>query len=163
MRYARQPHARSCGPTAILNALKWAGRPATLKREYPILRAECKCTNGTWRYIFDRVIRKHAKGLFTVERRALPTYSQLRRLCRSGHAFVLAYMNVGWQDAHYAFYFPSAGKLYAVNEHDKCATVALCSKRQLMGALRRLHVPGRCIDAHNPIGCYPVAWLLRKS
>lgn len=45
-RYVRQPEEYACGPTAVLNALKWAGVPATIKYDFGLIADMCEYERG---------------------------------------------------------------------------------------------------------------------
>jgi hypothetical protein len=59
-KYARQLDDFSCGPVAVLNALKWVGYDANYKRDHKRLVKLCRCTkDGTHDEGFDRAIRNY--------------------------------------------------------------------------------------------------------
>lgn len=43
VRYARQTSNSNCGPFALLNAIKWAGDRATIRRDIGVLSTLCLC------------------------------------------------------------------------------------------------------------------------
>lgn len=45
MKYIKQRHSAACGATAIVNALKWAGEPASLRDTYKRVRDVCEETD----------------------------------------------------------------------------------------------------------------------
>lgn len=63
-KYTRQHDQFNCGPVALLNALKWAGYPYTLK-DLPRLSRLCKCKpgdlGGTLTCDFDRALRRYKR------------------------------------------------------------------------------------------------------
>lgn len=59
IRYVRQRNQYSCGPVAVLNAMKWAGMPVTAKDHLKWVSEECKADRtGTWISDVDHFLRK---------------------------------------------------------------------------------------------------------
>lgn len=101
MRYVKQPDSYSCGPTAILNAMKWAGIDATSRNHLPYLQFSCRTidletpddseNHGTLDSDFDRVLRYVGRGIFRVQKKKRPTVELLRRRLKNGEAIALVY------------------------------------------------------------------------
>lgn len=87
-RYVRQRDLISCGPLAILNALKWAGIRATVGRDYKRLRRLTGVTAsyGTTSFDMDRVLFK-TRGLM-VRRARKNTMRELQKHLEKGGAVV---------------------------------------------------------------------------
>jgi len=103
-RYARQRNRYSCGPIAIINALKWAGKPASLAKYFDRFRRWCKCGYyerqirqyvGTHRRNFDAALRRAGRNLFRVRYLAQPRLEQIDRHLEAGGAVILNYY---WRD-----------------------------------------------------------------
>jgi hypothetical protein len=67
--YTKQRDNFRCGPIAILNALRWAGKRVSYEYVYELAeRCGCNPGAGTKHWNFDKVLRKEGKGLFRVHR-----------------------------------------------------------------------------------------------
>jgi hypothetical protein len=64
IRYARQPTKSSCGPTAIINAIKWAGYKCSIKSHHTFLSRLCNTNaeDGTEALDFSRALKKLVVG-----------------------------------------------------------------------------------------------------
>lgn len=98
-RFARQPHDYSCGPTAILNAMKWVGIPASLRCDYNTLVDLCEAEpNGTAIPAFDRVLRENVESHAFVRRKYRPTLREVEKWIKDPACIVaLCY----WHDNSY--------------------------------------------------------------
>lgn len=131
MRYARQPDKYSCGPTAILNAMKWAGLDATSRNHLPYLQFSCRTidlqhpedfdSNGTLDSDFDRVLRYVGSGVFRVRRKKFPSAKELKKHLKKGGAVAICYH---WEEAgqsgeHFCFLAGfERGFFVVINDHD---------------------------------------------
>ena len=61
MKYTRQRDSRGCGPTAIINTIKWIGYPVSYNKLYPHLLALCKTTKDEGTKVID--LKKALKEL----------------------------------------------------------------------------------------------------
>lgn len=104
-RFAKQPHDYSCGPTAILNTMKWVGYPATIKYEYTDLVEMCDADpDGTDIPVFDRVLREHVGQNAWIKRRYRPKFSDVERWIKDPTQIViLCYWHTPSEDSdgHY--------------------------------------------------------------
>ena len=104
-RFAKQPHYYSCGPTAILNAMKWVGYPAAIKYEYADLVDICNADpNGTNIPVFDRVLREHVGRSAWIKRRYRPKFSDVERWIKDPiQIVILCYWHTSsdYSDGHY--------------------------------------------------------------
>jgi hypothetical protein len=127
-KYIRQPDSYSCGPTAILNALKWAGLDVTLQ-EFPLLQFSCRTVDpdsndiedhGTLDHDFDRVLRWSGKKVLKVRRRKNPSFKDIYIHVKSGGAICLGYF---WREKkqggeHFCFISGMRrGLFHVVNDH----------------------------------------------
>lgn len=164
MKYCRQPDNYSCGPTAIINAMKWAGMDASLKSHLPFLQFGChtidlECpdpeNNGTTDWDFDRVLRYVAKGTFTVNRKKKPSFKELKAHLEKGHAACMSYH---WEENnqigdHFCFIEKlERGLFVCVNDHNAANenTVTYRSDKTIQKWLKKGDE-------------YPFIWLLRIS
>ncbi|MCI0527014.1 MAG: hypothetical protein L0Y56_06105 [Nitrospira sp.] len=92
-RYTKQRDRYSCGPIAIINALRWAGEPASYER-LSRLQALCdtKPGEGTMHSPFDRALRMMSGSVFSVQRVYRPKLRAMERHLRKGGAIV-----INWQ------------------------------------------------------------------
>jgi hypothetical protein len=154
MRYLRQPDRYSCGPTAIINAMKWAGLDATSRDYLPYLQFSCRTIdlqnptdadlNGTMDHDFDRVLRYVGKDVFKIKRRRSPSLPEIIRHLKRGGAVALSYF---WQESgqeglHFCFISGmDRGSFVCVNDHDapNTATIRKRSRKTLKKWLRKAH------------------------
>lgn len=114
-RYVLQSDRYSCGPIAILNALKWAGQKINKFELLPFLQFACRTIdleypedfdlNGTHDSDFERVLRYTGKGMFFIKRPKILTVKQLKLHLKRGGALAFSYY---WKDGadggeHWAF------------------------------------------------------------
>jgi len=58
----------SCGPIAILNAAKWAGKSLTLKKDFQRIKCLTKCNkSGSLPFNIDIALQKELKGFAYIE------------------------------------------------------------------------------------------------
>lgn len=92
MRYLRQRKSYTCGPIAILNAIRWAGGVARYDMiEDYIERCRCVPPWGTKHNAFERVLREEGEGLFKVRRVYRPTIPQITAHLLNDGAVILNY------------------------------------------------------------------------
>lgn len=131
MRYARQPDKYSCGPTAILNALKWAGEDVSTKEHLPFLQFGCRTIdlehphdidlNGTTDDDFDRVLRYVAKGMFRIRKVNHRSVAKMKAHLARGGAICFSYYwaEDGQSGHHFAFIEKlDRGQFVIVNDHN---------------------------------------------
>lgn len=70
VRYVRQPTQSSCGPTAIINSIKWVGYRSSLKLHHTFLTKFCNTTReeGTDPSDFGRALKKMLEGSGSLKR-----------------------------------------------------------------------------------------------
>lgn len=149
MGYIVQDDDYSCGPTAIINSLVWAGISVS-KEDLDLYRFSCRTIdpefpkdwdlNGTTDADLDRVLRYAGKGRFRVKRTRRPTVPMLIRHLQKGGAFVLSYFwKEGVQSGHH-FAFVSEmnrGCFAVINDHAKDGIVTLRTQQTLRKWLKR--------------------------
>jgi hypothetical protein len=94
VRYAAQPYKYSCGPTAIINAVKWTGARFTLRQNHTFISRLCESTYefGTVEHLFERALRKIISPAAGVWRRPRPSAKEIiRHVSRPDGAVVLLY------------------------------------------------------------------------
>lgn len=85
MTYLKQRDRFRCGPIAIFNALRWAGKAVSYKKDIKRLSKLCKCEppKGTTFRPFISTLRKEGKHLFTVKQLTNPTIRDFDRGLRN--------------------------------------------------------------------------------
>lgn len=119
-RYCKQRDQYRCGPIAILNALKWAGKKVTYKKHIERLTRECKCKapKGTWWFDITRVLRKYGFSIY--KRRVLSAKEIKKHLSNGGAIIVNAYWDRKKNQRHFFLLLSNEGK-------DWCKAVNLFS------------------------------------
>lgn len=121
-RFIRQRDDYSCGPTAVLNAAKWAGLRYTY-RDLDYLRTLCRTVpeHGTGDQDLENGLRQTLKPVATVQRGGRMTHLQaIRFLENPHHAMVLMYQWKTGQETegHYIFAFGDGKRrIFLVNAH----------------------------------------------
>jgi hypothetical protein len=160
-RYLRQRDTYSCGPIAILNALKWAGASKTGK-SIRTLRKDAKCNypDGTYSVDFNRALRKKGKRFFSTKWVASSLTKVVAQL-RAGNAVLLSFTLSDWyrldgdRAAHYALLLPTSKneKKFRVVNLWRSETVCVIQRRKLREMLKR---------RKSGSGWYPRVWYLKK-
>lgn len=114
MRFIKQKDQYSCGPIAIMNALKWAGLHTTYKTHFYKIKSLCKTTIlwGTTPDNMTTTLLKHSKYLsFTTK--SLVTLKEIDKHLNAGGAVILEYWfkdeGMNLYDGHYVFIFRERG------------------------------------------------------
>ena len=108
MRFIRQRDDHSCGPVAIINALKWAGVPVTYRTHFRRIKRLCRTTQdwGTRREDMSKALARYGLAL-RYEVRSLVTLQEMEKHLLSGSALILEYwFREGEKyDGHYVFIY----------------------------------------------------------
>jgi hypothetical protein len=106
-RFTKQYDSYTCGPAAVINALKWAGEQVSYRATKKSLCARMKCWSdgGTRPSDLDTSLRKIGKKRFSVSRRDKFSISSLEKHLRKDDcSIVVRYI---WPDTehvgHYVF------------------------------------------------------------
>lgn len=107
----KQRNYFSCGPVALLNALKWRGDKATYDSHYKKLVKECKTTrDGTESAHFEKILGRY-KFEFTKSR----LYKDVQVHMRNGGAMILSHLD-SENDWHFSFWYDyRLRKFYGAN------------------------------------------------
>lgn len=158
VRYIRQPDSYGCGPTAIINALKWAGFRATLKKHYRSLVVRCKAKDpdghefsGTTPKNFQNALKYTGRNLLKIKHLTHPSLKEISQELNNGKAVVILHFNQNDHgSSHYTLLIGKLGKDFiAVNAFHGCKTVAQISDKIIKTWTRR---------KEN----MPMAWVLEK-
>ena len=158
IRYTKQPDNYGCGPIAILNALKWAGKRATLATHYKALVRRCKSKdpdghefNGTTAQNFQDTLKYVSQKSFTVEKVHQPGINRIRKELSKDKAVALLHLNPDGT-SHYTLIIGLHGKeaFLAVNAFEDTSTVTVISKKIMkFWTVKRKYLP--------------MAWILTKA
>ena len=103
IRYCKQPDDFSCGPVAIINAMKWRGQRASVRTHLKMLRKQCKTDrDGTFTERMDKVLRQYVSGVEHIDGPSLKLFNKYIDL---GHAVIISYAytrNDGVEEGHFA-------------------------------------------------------------
>lgn len=165
--YCTQHDYYSCGPTAILNALKWVGIPAaTVKKSHRFLCDICYTTGkGTFPQEIDRVLRFLAPiHDFSVVRLKNPNIRSItRELIRPDRSIIFNYYR------HYSFWPTTDGTWYfGVNDHcddgrrDACMIRVSALPRKEFKKYLRKSCPDWRPDWRPDDYCYPQVWVITR-
>lgn len=162
----RQPRSYSCGPTAIINAAKWAGFRCSLKRHHDLIASLCYSTfdMGTEEHHLDRVLRRMLSGTVTIRKRYRPTLQMLREhLSSPDRAVVLLYWRPGPGhhhrynrhaiEGHYTLITQFDGQHATLINDEVFTTIVKTDRRSF-----REKISFNRRSRHYP----PMVWLLRK-
>lgn len=165
-RYLKQYDTYSCGPTAILNALKWAGVAISYRSHYKRVARGCRVMEGSYRERgtlsadLDRTIRELGSGYFSIRKVRSCTIQQLTDHLQNGGAAVLAHLEgdlyAGQEnvEGHFSFWFDSNGDYFTgANDGGPDATIVRTRAEMVRKMRRRKHAGDQ----------YPEVWLLTKN
>lgn len=149
-RYLRQPHATTCGPTVVVNAIKWAGGRAN-RRTYDFYRGMCASPGslgGTYMPDFKRALAFASQGLFNYEEGPCSIRRVARHLARGGaviarydwDAFTLSHPGPSrsgrLHGAHFTLVIGGDGETFTLVNNDRRKTLKRVSRRTLKAYLR---------------------------
>jgi hypothetical protein len=91
-KYCKQRNKMDCGPTAVLNALKWAGYSHTLKKDYAKIKKQCKFDEVSGSEFLDlkETLEKYKK--IRVKRIRSYSLRNLDKIIDEGKSFILLYV-----------------------------------------------------------------------
>lgn len=103
IRYCKQQDNFSCGPVAIINAMKWRGMKASMDTHLGVLKKLCGTDkNGTYPDDMGRVLKKFVPGVEHIE---APPINLVDKYLDLGKAFIISYAYVksgGEEEGHFA-------------------------------------------------------------
>jgi len=119
--YVKQHDNYSCGPVAIINLCKWAGKNVSYKNDFAKITKMCKCKspNGTFPENFNKCLRKCLKKCTKIQEVIKPSMKQINKHLLCNQALVLRY-EVKPLHNHFILIVPSNGKTFTcINDGDK--------------------------------------------
>ena len=155
-RYVRQRDKYSCGPIAIINAIKWAGGHATVKKDHKRLVRTTNCSvmpKGVFRSNFDRVLRHEGRWIIKVTRRLRPGIKAIEEHVRKDDCVTIVNncflgQETGELYAHFTLYVdasPSGKTFTCVNYFREGPAVAQFRRSTIIGDLRSHFVDFPCV------------------
>lgn len=163
MRYVRQPDKYSCGPTAIINAVKWAGKKMSLSNHKKLVK-ECHTTYemGTHEIDFSASLKKNLKKIASIKFRKKALYKDVISHLNNDSAIILLYWKKmqGYTkknqniEAHYTLVFLNENKeTVYIND-----SLELTSMILPKSTLRK-----RLIFMKNDKVNFPCVWFIKKN
>ena len=114
VKYVKQQDRFRCGPVAIINAMRWAGKDVSYKKAIPRLTTSCKCKSpkGTKFRPFIKTLRKEGKRLFKIRSIVEPLFCEIEDALLEGDAVVWNFK--GQFGRHYALIVDMKKKTFGV-------------------------------------------------
>lgn len=113
VKYLKQQDYVSCGPVAIINAMKWKGIRATRESHLKKIKKECRCDRyGTYPEDMAKVLKKYIPS---AEHIYEPSIRLLDNILDLGLAAIIGYSylrNDKVEEAHYVFCIGRTEKYY---------------------------------------------------
>jgi hypothetical protein len=145
-RYLKQWDYISCGPVAIINAMKWRGMKVSRRSHFKKLKRKCKCNHrdgGTYKHDLTRALRNY---LSNVKCKVQESINTLDRHLDSGGAVIIAYdyiRNDDVREGHYVFCIGKTKHYYTL-VNDVCTkngellpnTISKKSRKNMVKMLR---------------------------
>ncbi|MFA5024119.1 MAG: C39 family peptidase [Patescibacteria group bacterium] len=144
IRYVKQRDEYSCGPIAILNAMKWLGKPVTYK-DLARLKDICCCRspNGTWPKVISVVLKiLKIKYLY----KAKPSIKEIdKHLDDGGSILLVHYYNI--TRGHYVLCIGKTEKYYTLINDGMNNTITRCHKNTMK---KMLHTKHKTLRQYGP-------------
>lgn len=161
--YATQHDYYSCGPVAILNALKWVGVRATMKNMHSELCNMCYTSKGDYGGTFpqeiDRVLRIYSRfhDFKVLRLRKIGIKRVTELLLHPNQSIILNYYR------HYSFWPTTDGKWYfGINDHrgdsHRMIRVSAMPRNEFRKYLRKSHP-----DWRPNCYYYPQIWMIKRN
>lgn len=141
-RYVRQRNNYSCGPVALLNALKWAGRKCSYK-DLCAIQAQCRTTKQGTPFLDMVYAARLYKGDFSVVARHHVTLAKIDAHLKNGGIVILGSVSTlrSADNYHYFLITEKVGlkheSSYRAVNFDKRATLRLVSSKLIKEGMRR--------------------------
>jgi hypothetical protein len=161
IRYTKQRGKNLCGPTAILNLMKWAGARVSWKKDIELCMSLCNdnvATNGMWSWVMDSALKYFP--LFKVKKvLQVPKLKELDEHIDDGRALVMAYLHKGGraQNGHFMLCVGRTKKYYeVVNGKVDGKALSRISRKTMRKRLTTKRVEAGAFF-------YPVAWAVEPN
>jgi len=153
-RYLKQRNDFSCGPTTIINAMRWLGIK-TSRNDLRLITKECKTSkDGTWPEDFERVLEKYIPRNMYIDDLS---FMYLNHYLAFNRAVILSYSYTpddGIEDGHYTLCIGNKNEKY-IMVNDICTrdgeiikpTVSLKTKQDMSEILYYTDIDEKHTDA----------------
>lgn len=141
-RYIKQRDHHSCGPVALLNALKWAGYKVSYNKHFRSIYRSCKCSDtGTFDCDFDSAIRRYRHLIVMPEDGPFeqPYIGLIDEHLDNGGAVVFSYIykSCRGMDSHLSLCIGRSGKTYMfVNDSEFKPTICKRKRKTVVKMLK---------------------------
>ncbi len=162
-RYVRQYDKFSCGPIAIINAIKWGGGHATLRQDRKRLMEKCNCSmeDGSHFRYFNRALREEcAKLSVEVKCYFRVNIGGIERHLRSGGAIIITYCwfeheSLKWEGHYFLLTAASKSGKSFLGINPECGqTFSWCRRQKIIDHLNHKYKKNTEYS--------PAVWFLRK-
>jgi hypothetical protein len=154
VRYTRQYDKYTCGPTLVLNVMKWAGIQAT-RKDLKILKRACEAVplSGTTRSRLEHVLRRTLVGKAHYNKVKKPDLATIRNHLNRGGVVGLQYLfkrtdrrGRDYWNGHYnlVVHCTRSENFIVVNDNEK--TITTMSVLELLFCLWEKDDKGRPVD-----------------
>lgn len=142
MRYLKQRDRYTCGPIAVINALKWAGVKVSYNSHFNRIKKISKCKFDGVDYDGITKAIKNYKSIFTMWENHFVRISDIDAYLKSGASIILEYYYKDLESpdkysGHFVFISGKWGKYFLlVNNYQKGPALQLCKRRELINMLK---------------------------
>ena len=162
-RYSKQYNYFSCGPIALLNALKWAGCNYSLKNDLKRIKKLCKLDNdGVLVSDFHSALKKESKNILKYKRYIKFSINNMISHLNNGGSIILNYRFVfedyGEEIRHFTLITSiRRNKFIAINNNivnnkiKTTGTISYDKMKEMIKSYRKYKLP------------FPTAWFLTKD
>lgn len=154
-RYARQRDTFSCGPTAIVNAIKWAGYSCPAREFKKIFKKRTGCTRlrGTDPWILEQTL-KRVPELSIQYVLNVPNLRDIDEELKKGRSVLLRYFHS--HGGHYTLIVGRTKKFYVVVNDSPKKAISYRSRKKMKKLINNSVVAAGEF-------CYAVAWSLESA
>jgi hypothetical protein len=154
MKYLKQNDKYSCGPVALINALKWAGevKNGGALRKRLIAACKCKPPRGCYTDDFEQALTD--LNTFDFQRKEFPELEDLDNHLDRGGAVLLRTRHD--RGGHYFLCTRRTPKMYEVINWKKMRTVCKISRNTMEDCLNFTDGGPGCLF-------FAVAWMIKKE
>jgi len=154
-RYRKQQKCDDCGPTAVLNALRWAGHNQCIKE----IGKKVKYEGGVYMPDMQTGIKHVGKGIFRSRRVYNPKFEDIQNHLSTGGSIIYRYRYWSWRClydvGHLVFIHgmsKSGNTFYVVNDSESSPTVKGFRKHRFIARF-----------VEHDYRTANIAWFLRKK
>lgn len=138
-RYAKQRDGYSCGPTALINIIKWSGKPISYRASRRVWIRKCATTKtGTPPLLLQIAINNHLSSYGIAHRLSTGTRQGILEHARQGGAVLVRFH---WPHLSWGHYFLIVGAsrhyLHTVNLYSDGSALRRIHRKSLMRLLSK--------------------------